>query len=257
LALAICLLSISSVRGFAENDTSAFDAASRAYKSFALTEIDGVIANAERMASAMQQGDLAGARKAWIESHAGWERLEVITVDLYPDLQDGIDGWPKPKTGYHAIEAWLFATTPLIPKWAVDDLLDQLNRFRRVFAGADLNGYFILAGAATLAYAIGSDEADGSESVVSGTSLDDMRNNMEGLEYVWKTVFAGPVAAKNKNLAGDITTSMNGLAALVDVPSMAQLDRSLVQQQAYELAEKLAEAAVALGWVAPNYKDID
>jgi len=47
------------------------------------------------------------------------------------------------------------------------------------------------------------------------------------------------------------------LAALVDVPSMAQLDRSLVQQQAYELAEKLAEAAVALGWVAPNYKDID
>jgi len=256
-ALAIAVLVGNQMTALAENDSSAFDAATQAYRKVAEGEIDAIITSAQRMAAAMQQGDLVGARKHWIESHAGWERLEVITVDLFPDQQYGIDGWPRAKTGYHAIEAWLFGPTALVPKWAVDDLLDQLDRFRRLFAEADLNGYFLLAGAATMTYAIGADEADGSESAVSGTSLDDMRHNIEALQYLWKTVFADALAVKHKGLADDILTQMAGLYALVDVPNMKLLDRSLVQQEAYGLAEKLAEAAVAFGWIAPKYKDID
>ena len=241
----------------AENDSSAFDAATQAYRKVLTGEIDAVIANANRMLAAMQQGDLAGARKYWIESHAGWERLEVITVDLYPDLQDGIDGWPNAKTGYHAIEAGLFGPTTLVSRWAVNDLLERLDRFRRLFAQAELNGYFLLAAAATLTYAIGSDEADGSESAVSGTSLDDMRHNIEALQHLWKTVFADALAVNHKPLADDIFTRMAGLYAIVDVPDMSLLDQSLLQQEAYALAGKLAEAAVAFGWIAPMYKDID
>jgi len=256
-AVAIAVLVGNPMTALAENDSSAFDAATQAYRKVLNGEIDAVIASAQRMLAAMQQGDLAGARKYWIESHAGWERLEVITVDLFPDQQDGIDGWPKAKTGYHAIEAWLFGPTTLVPKWAVDDLLDQLDRFRRLFAQADLNGYYLLAAAATLTYAIGSDEADGSESAVSGTSLDDMRHNIEALRYLWKTVFADALAVNHKPLADDIFTRMAGLYAIVDVPNMTFLDQSLLQQEAYALAGKLAQAAVAFGWTAPNYKDID
>ena len=255
--LAIGIVVTNPMAAFAENDSSAFDAATQAYRKVAASEIDAVIASAQRMEAAMQQGDLAAARKYWIESHAGWERLEVITVDLFPSEQDGIDGWPRAKTGYHAVEAWLFGPTTLVPKWAVDDLLDQLDRFRRLFPQAELNGYFLLAGAATTAYTIGSDEADGSESVVSGTSLDDMRHTLEGIQYVWKTVFASALAAKNKELADDIFTQLAGVAAIMDVPSMKLLDQSLLRQEAYALAEKFAEAAVAFGWIKPNYQDID
>jgi|SRR5579871_6890684 len=257
IALAIAGLAGSPVTALAENDTSAFVDATAAYRQVLNGEIDATIAAAQRMEAAMAQGDLAGARKYWIESHAGWERLEVITVDLFPDQQDGIDGWPKPKSGYHAIEAWLFGPTTLVPKWAVDDLLDQLDRFKRLFAQSELNGYFLIAGAATMTYAIGADEADGSESAVSGTSLDDMRHNIEALQYLWKTVFASALAVNHKPLADEIFTRMAGLYALVDVTDMKDLDTPLVQQESYALAGKLAEAAVAFGWIAPTYKDID
>jgi len=241
----------------AENDSSAFADATTAYRQVLNGEIDAAIAAAQRMEAAMAAADLAGSRKYWIESHASWERLEIITIDLFPDQQDAIDGWPDAKTGYHAIEAGLFGPTTRVSKAAVDDLLERLDRFRRLFQQAELNGYFLIASAATMTYAIGSDEADGSESAVSGTSLDDMRHNLEALKYLWKTVFANALAVKHKVLADDIFTQMAGLYALVDVPDMKYVDSALLQREAYDLAEKLAQAAVAFGWIAPVYKDID
>src|ERR1700691_5414819 len=76
-ALAIAVLAGNPMTALAENDSSAFDAATQGYRKVLTGEIDAVIASANRMLAAMQQGDLAGARKYWIESHAGWERLEV------------------------------------------------------------------------------------------------------------------------------------------------------------------------------------
>jgi iron uptake system component EfeO len=255
-ALAIGLLAASPIAAFAESDSSAFNAAAQAYKQEATAQIDAVIASADAMAAAMQQGDFATARKAWLESHAGWERLEVITDDLYPDLQDGIDGWPNSKTGYHAVETWLFAQTPQFPKWETAELLDELNRFRRVLAQTEINGYFLLAGTATLAFEMGEDQSDARESALSGTSIVDMRHNMEGLSRVW-SIFADAVALKHKDLADDINTRIAGIVALLDVSSDDQLDGATIKQETEELAAKLAAAAVALGWAAPNYKDLD
>jgi hypothetical protein len=44
------------------------------------------------------------------------------------------------------VEIWLFAPTPQFPKWETAELLDELYRFRRVFAQSDLTGYFLIAG---------------------------------------------------------------------------------------------------------------
>ena len=241
----------------AENDTSAFVDATAAYRKVLNGEIDATIAAAQRMEAAMAAADLAGSRKYWIESHASWERLEVITIDLFPDQQDRIDGWPKADGGYHAIEAGLFGPVTRVSKADVDDLLDRLDRFRRIFGQAELNGYFLLAGTATMTYAIGFDEADGKESAVSGTSLDNMRHNVEALQYLWKTVFADALAETHKPLADDIFTRMAGLRALLDVPDMSFVDPAFLQQEANELAAKLAEAAVAFGWNAPKYTEIN
>jgi len=256
LALVIGFLAAWPFEALAQADPTEFDAAAVAYKKAAATEIDSLIAAAEDMAAAMQLGDFATARKAWIESHAAWERLEVVTVDLFPDLQEGIDGWPRARTGYHAVETWLFAQAPQFPKWETAELLDELYRFRRVFTQADLKGFFLMAGMATLAYEIGAEESGGGESRVSGTSLDDLRNNMEGLDRIWKTTFADAVAAKHKYLADTINTQIAGIFALITVPSEDQLDQPTLQEEAEQLAAKLAEATMALGWPKPNYKEL-
>jgi iron uptake system component EfeO len=244
------------VVAFAQPDPAEFDAAAVAYKTTATSQIDGVITGVEDAAAAMQVGDFATARKAWIDAHAGWERLEVLTADLFPDMQQGIDGWPRSRTGFHAVELWLFAETPQFPKWETAELLDELYRFRRVFAQADLTGNFLIAGMATLAYEISAKESGGGESRVSGTSLDDLRHNMEGLDLIWKTTFADAVAVKHKDLADSITTQIAGIFAIITVPSEAQLDQPTLQQETEQLAAKLAEATVALGWSKPNYKEL-
>ncbi len=254
-ALAVGFVAARPMTALAQADTAEFDAAATAYKKAAAAQIDGMIAGVEDMAAAMELGDFATARNAWIESHAGWERLEVLTVDLFPDMQQGIDGWPHTRTGFHAVEIWLFAQTPQFPKWETAELLDELYRFRRVFAQSDLTGRFLIAGMATLAYEISAKESGGGESSVSTTSLDDLRHNMEGLDGIWKTTFADAVAVKHKDLANNITTRIAGIIALITVPSEDQLDQPTLQQEVEQLAAELAEATVTLGWTKPNYKE--
>jgi iron uptake system component EfeO len=252
--LAVGFLAARPMTAFAQADSAEFDAAATAYKLAAAKQIDSLIAGVEDMAIAMELGDFATARNAWIESHAGWERLEVLTVDLFPDQQQGIDGWPSTRTGFHAVEIWLFAQTPQFPKRETGELLDELYRFRRVFAQSDLTGYFLIAGMATLAYEISATESGGGESSLSGTSLDDLRHNMEGLDRIWETTFADTVAVKHKDLADTIATRIAGILALITVSSEDQLEQPKLQQVAEQLAAELAEASVALGWTKPNYK---
>jgi len=254
--LAAGLAPLGPMTAFAQADTAAFDAAATTYKKTAATQIDRLITGVEDMAAAMELGDFGTARNAWIESHAGWERLEVLTIDLFPDLQQSIDGWPHRRTGFHAVEVWLFAQTPQFPKWETAELLDELYRFRRVFAQSDMTGRFLMAGMATLAYEISAKESGGGESSASGTSLDDLRHNMEGLDGIWKTTFADAVAIKHKVMANNITTRIAGIFALITVPTEDQLDQPTLQREAEQLAEELAEATVALGWTKPSYKEI-
>jgi iron uptake system component EfeO len=252
--LVVGLATTRPMAAFGQADPAEFDAAAAAYKKSAATQIDSLIAGVEDMSTAMQLGDFATARKAWIESHAGWERLEVLTADLFPDLQQGIDGWPRARTGFHAVEIALFAPTPRFPQWETAELLDELYRFRRVFAQSDLTGNFLIAGMATLAYKTSATESGGGESSMSGTSLDDLRHNMEAIDHIWKTTFADAVAAKHKELADSIATRIAGIFALITVPSEDQLDQPTLQQELEQLAAELAKATVALGWRNPNYK---
>ena len=48
----------------------------------------------------------------------------------------------------------------------------------------------LLDGTVRLAYEVGESKADGGESRISGTSLDDMRNNVAGIDFAYRTIFA-------------------------------------------------------------------
>src|SRR5690348_719692 len=81
------------------------------FTQYAGQQIDTALAETERMCDRIAAGDVAGAQQAWIAGHAGWERAETFTGELYPDLDAAIDAWPDAKGGYHAVEAKLFTGT--------------------------------------------------------------------------------------------------------------------------------------------------
>ena len=91
------------------------DALAAEYKKLATVNIDSLVANSDKMLGAMQAGDVATARQAWIDARAGYERSEIFTIK-FPSLDAAIDSWPNSETGFHGIEAKLFtAGAPLLP----------------------------------------------------------------------------------------------------------------------------------------------
>ncbi len=63
----------------------------------------------------------------------------------------------------------------------------------------------LLAGTVRLAYEVGESKADGGESRISGTSLDDMRNNVVGIDVAYRTIFADPLRAADPACANLVT----------------------------------------------------
>jgi hypothetical protein len=59
----------------------------------------------------------------------------------------------------------------------------------------------LLVGTARLAYEVGESKADGGESRISGTSLDDMRNNVAGIDFAYRTIFTASLRTVDIKLA--------------------------------------------------------
>ena len=129
--------------------------------------------------------DLAGAKKAWIAARAGWERSEVFTAGFVPELDAQIDAWPHAEGGFHAIEAKLFGAGSTDVDGFAGALVEHLDSLHGKLRDMPLTPQGLLDGTARLAYEVGESKADGGESRISGTSLDDMRNNVAGIDFAY------------------------------------------------------------------------
>ena len=87
---------------------AALDDGAEQYRSHLITDVERTVASARTLATSAAAGDLAGAKRAWIEARIGWERSEVFTAGFVPELDRDIDAWPDGAIGFHAIEAKLF-----------------------------------------------------------------------------------------------------------------------------------------------------
>ena len=157
------------------------DAAAERYRPLMAEEIDHSLDGAHAMRDALLAGGVDEAQKAWIASRVGWERAEVFTSG-FTELDREIDAWPNAATGFHAIEAKLFGANRLDVQPETDALIFHLTDLRVKIRDTRLSAQGLLEGAAKLAYEVGESKADGGESRFSGTSLEDMRNNVDGLE---------------------------------------------------------------------------
>lgn len=250
--VALCL----SGAAIAAAEEDPLDVAAEGLRSSLTKDIGQAFEGAHTLHERLAAGDLQGARQAWIAARVGWERAEVFTGGFVPDLDEKIDSWPNALTGFHAIEAKLFTTDETDMATDANTLVFYLNDLNIKIHDAPLNAQRVLTGTARLAYEIGEDKADGGESRFSGTSLDDMRNNLVGIGNAYDIVLAAAVARADPALDKTIHGEIDQLKTLLAASDLKTIDSAKLRSVSEALVVGLRTAAPKIGLMTPTLEDI-
>src|ERR1700754_4883577 len=200
------------------------DNAAEGYRPYMIVGIGEALAGARDLRERVAANDLAAAKKAWISARAGWERSEVFTAGLVPELDAQIDAWPNASSGFHAIEAKLFGSGRTDVQADADALVEHLESLHARLHDMPLSPQGLLNGTVRLAYEVGESKSDGGESRISGTSLDDMRNNVAGLKFAYRTIFARELEATDRKLADAVNARIAELDKLLMARGLPDVD---------------------------------
>jgi len=224
------------------------------YKGYAVEQVGNALAGGQSLQAAVKAGDVKAAQQAWIKSRQGWEAAEPFTAEFFPKLDEAIDAWPDAKQGYHAIEAALFAGKLDEIKAPVDKLVADLAAFDSKLSapGFQFTPQGLLNGATKLAYEIGENKSKGGESPYSGTSLNDIQQNVEGVGAVYKMVFDPALQARDPRLAARIAGKIDEAKKLTKVADMKSVDQPALKKAGEELAVLLQNAAAKLKLKKPT-----
>jgi iron uptake system component EfeO len=231
------------------------EAAAETYRHYLTGDIGQALAGARTLRERLAANDLDGARRAWIAARAGWERSEVFTSGFVPDLDQQIDAWPNASHGFHGIEAALFGAGRTDAGAETDALIAHLSNLRAQLDHVDLAPQRLLNGIARLAFEIGGNKADGGESRLSGTSLNDMQSNADGIALAYRVIFADAVEAGDPKLAAAARAAIERLQAAVKIPDLRNLDADKLRADGEELIALLQMAAPKIGLDIPTLEE--
>jgi iron uptake system component EfeO len=232
-----------------------FDDSAERYRAVLVEDIGKALAGARSLHERAVAGDVAGAKAAWIEARAGWERSEVFTGGFVPVLDKDIDAWPDAVKGFHTIEAKLFGAGRSDITAETKTLMRDLEELSAGLRAMPLTPQGLLNGIVRLAYEVGDSKADGGESRLSGTSLDDMRNNVDGIDIAYRTVFAPAVAAHDPALDAQAQHRIGALKTMVEAPDLRRIDADRLRVVSEELVVALQAAAPGLGLKTPSLEE--
>jgi iron uptake system EfeUOB component EfeO/EfeM len=244
---AACLVVLMLGTGLRVAAATPLDDAAERYRPYMIEGIGQALKGARDLREHIAARDLPGAEKAWISARAGWERSEVFTAGFVPELDAQIDAWPNAVGGFHAIEAKLFGAGSTDTLGDADDLVRHLESLHGKLHGMTLTPQGLLDGTVRLAYEVGESKADGGESRISGTSLDDMRNNVAGIDFAYRTVFGPALGAADGRLAGAVDSRIRQLKVIVAAPDLPHVDISALRRASEELVVTLQSASAKLG----------
>jgi iron uptake system EfeUOB component EfeO/EfeM len=231
------------------------DAAAEGYRHYLIDDIGQALDGARNLRERLAASDLDGARKAWIAARVGWERSEVFTSGFVPDLDREIDAWPNASHGFHGIEATLFGASHADAGAETDALIAHLAELHDQLAHIELAPQRLLNGIARLAFEIGGNKADGGESRLSGTSLNDMQSNADGIALAYRVIFADAVAAGDAKLADAAHAAIDRLQAAVRIADLRNLDAERLRADSEELVALLGMAAPKIGLAKPTLEE--
>jgi iron uptake system component EfeO len=245
--VAACLALLALGFGMRATSAASLDDAAENYRPYMIEGIGQALVGARDLRERAAAGDLEGAKKAWISARAGWERSEVFTAGFVPELDAQIDAWPNADSGFHAIEATLFGAGLTDVKADTDALVEHLNSLHDRLRDMPLTPQGLLDGTVRLAYEVGESKADGGESRISGTSLDDMRNNVAGIDFAYRTIFAPALRTADARLAVAVDARIEQLKAIVAASDLQHIDIPALRRASEELVVTLQDASDKLG----------
>jgi iron uptake system component EfeO len=248
--LTLCLVAL--VAESEQSHAGSLDDMAERYRPYMIEGIGQALGGARDLREQIAAGNLDGARKAWVAARAGWERSEVFTAGFVPELDEKIDAWPVATTGFHAIEAKLFGANRIEETSETDALVGHLADLHQKLHSMPLTPQGLLNGTVRLAYEVGESKSDGGESRISGTSLDDMRNNVDGIRNAYRTIFAATIEVADRKLADTIAGKIEELGNLLTVHDLRQVNIPGLRRTSEELVVALQSAAPKLGLGRPT-----
>jgi iron uptake system component EfeO len=252
IRLAACFAVLATLVGVRSVNAGVLDEGAERYRPFMIEGIGDALAEARVLRERAAASDLAGAKKAWILARAGWERSEVFTTGFVPELDAQIDAWPNADSGFHAIEAKLFGAGQTNVDGDAAALVEHLNDLHIRLKDMNLTPQGLLDGTVRLAYEVGESKADGGESRISGTSLDDMRNNIAGIDFAYHTIFSAALNTADGKLDEMVTNRIEQLEAIVATPDLPHVDIPGLRRASEELVVTLQAASTKLGLQRPT-----
>ncbi|MDF0530083.1 peptidase M75 family protein [Tsukamurella sp. 8F] len=179
------------------------------YKTYVATQVGSLVDSTKALTTAVDNGDLAGAKAAYPKARPFYERIEPVAgafctdgstdcsdknsvsldfaVDARPAAVGPTDKW----TGFHVLEKQIFQADNLDGmKPVADDLLKNVQLLQKVvnepkfgFAPAD-----IVNGAGDLLDEVSTTKLTGEEEAYSHIDILDMQANIEGSEQAFAMV---------------------------------------------------------------------
>jgi iron uptake system EfeUOB component EfeO/EfeM len=256
LALTIGLVLGVALTSVAQAD--AFGGGLKSFKAYGVSKIEAALAGAKDLKAKVAAKDVAGAQAAWKKARVGWEGAEIFTGEFFSELDEKIDAWPDAKSGFHAIEAPLFAgkLDEIGPQ--VDELVANLTEFDKQLRAKSFafTAQGLMNGTAGLAYEIGDNKSKGGESQFAGTSLTDIKNNMIGVDATFDNVFEKPLTKKDAKFAKKLDAQVDTVLDMVKkAKDMKSIDQEKLRMASEELAVDFQTAAEKLGLEKPKLGD--
>lgn len=221
------------------------DRCGAALRPYATTLVDRVVIGAEALAKRIEARDLEGARRAWIEARVGWERGEPFLSPYFPDAVAEIDAWPDADTGFHALERSLFMDGDLgVAGDLARKLVGDAVALRSQLEAAELEAHGLIAGLIAATADLGQAKAAGGESPLAGTSVDDMRHRLQGIETVYALSFAALTRPRQPALHTQIMSTLIAFGPALRAPGIAEVEGATVLVLSERLRDALQEMAV-------------
>jgi iron uptake system component EfeO len=241
-----------------EAEQAALTKAISDYRAYVQDEVNQLVTNTTAVQEAIDDGDVARAKKLYEPARLNYERIEPV-AESFGDLDPRIDGRaedfdsPEDFQGFHRIEMalWQDNTTDGMSPIAAK-LVADTESLKKLVATLDIDAAQIANGATELMNEVANSKVSGEEERYSHLDILDMAGNIQGSEKAF-TLLQPALEMTNKALATTVAqrfAEMNAAMEPYEAGDSYVLYNTLTADQVRELSRAVGALAEPLSEVA-------